>query len=156
MRFFTNPGNPVKTLYGSKVLDNGSIEVVITGKMNLDEYIQSFEDSCNINVILARFANGDSTALNAQTPIYGDFTGMPKTYAEMLQKVIDGQRYFETLPIEIKQKFNNDFNQFFAESGETSFLDKLGFSSNVSDVVSDTVDNLVSDFTDKVVNKVES
>lgn len=128
MRFFNNDvytecGSPVKTLYSPIVNDDGTIDLVESGKENLQEYIDSFADECDINVIVQRFASGEVGVLNQREGTYGDFTKMPKTFAEMLQLQIDSKKYFDGLPVEIKQMFNNDCNQFFAQTGTKEWFD---------------------------------
>lgn len=121
----SNPGNPIKPVYKPIVNKDGSITLVQDGFVNTDEEIQSYEDSVNIDVIMARYMNGDLEALNRHVGQYGDFTDMPKTYAEVLQLQIDAKNTFMTLPAEIKERFNNDSNQFFAQSGTEEWYSKL-------------------------------
>ena len=101
---FSNPGSPIHEIYSPVVKDDGSIELEVSGVENTDEYIQSFLESCDINVIVSRIENGELDLLNQRTGSFGDFTDMPKTFAEMLQLKIDSELMFNSLPIEIKQK----------------------------------------------------
>ena len=59
--------------------------------------------------------------------MYGDFTNFPTTYAEMLNKLIEGRAVFEGLPLEERQKYGNDFGvwlqSFDDVSRETSNTD---------------------------------
>lgn len=136
MRFFNNdrftePGNPIKEIYKPLVQKDGSVILVVEGHENTDEIIKSFEESVDIDVIVARYMNGDLEALNKRIGKYGDFTEFPKTYAEVLQMRIDAENVFRDLPVEIKQKFNNDPDQFFAQSGTDEWMDKLSSIMNV-------------------------
>lgn len=124
--FVSDPGNPIHTLYHPKVSANGRVDLVEAGFENTDDYIQSFAESTDIRVILARVANGEYELLNQRNALFGDFTGMPKTYAEALQLHIDSNRLFDGLPVDIKEKFHNDANEFFASSGSSDWVDKLG------------------------------
>lgn len=125
--FVSNPGSPEKPIYHGKVLPSGEIELVYDGVENIQEYIDSFEQETNIENIITRVNNGEIDLLHSAAGAYMDTVGMPKTYAEILQTVIDGQRTFEMLPIEIKEKFGNDFNQWFAQMGNDDFMEKSGF-----------------------------
>lgn len=130
MRYFdgsivSEPGNPIKPVYKPLVNKDGTITLVQEGFVNTDEEIQSYEDSVDIDVIVARYMNGDIDALNKHVGQYGDFTNMPKTYAEVLQMQIDAKNTFMSLPVEIRQKFDNDPNQFFAQSGTEDWFNKL-------------------------------
>lgn len=128
VRFFngkqvSESGSPIKDIFSPVVNKDGTISLEKSGEENLQEYIDSFRDECDINVILAKYASGDVSVLNKRNGSYGDFTKMPKTYAEMLQLQINSNNYFKSLPKEIREKFNNDANQFFAQSGSQEWID---------------------------------
>lgn len=124
-KYVSDPGSPFHTLYRPKVGKDGVIELVESGVENTDDYIQSFADSCDINVILSRVANGETELLHQRNGIFGDFTGMPKTYAEALQLHIDSNRLFESLPADVRKKFDNDENKFFASAGSEEWYGNI-------------------------------
>lgn len=120
-------GSREKVLYTPKVSDDGSIDLVPSGKEDLYGYIQSHKDSVDIHVLLARYNNGDPTALARTQGSYGDFTNMPTTYAELLNAMIAGEQYFNSLPVETRAKFDHDFNKFIAGMDDMpAWLDKMG------------------------------
>lgn len=128
MRFFGNDvfsesGSPIKTIYSPVVNEDGSISLEESGKENLQDYIQSFAPECDISTLIARFANGDVSVLNKRQGVYGDFTQMPKTYAEFLQIQIDSKNYFDSLPVEVKHKFDDDANKFLAQAGSKEWFE---------------------------------
>lgn len=127
---YTESGSDVKVIYSSKVNDDGTIELVPSGKEDWQSYIESFAGTVDINYIIARYQNGDMTALNQRNGVFGDFTQMPKTYAEMLQIQINAKDAFDRLPVDVKEKFHNDFNQYLASAGTEEWLDKLGIDMN--------------------------
>lgn len=146
MRFFKNDlytesGSDIKVIYSSKVNDDGTIELVPSGKEDWQSYIESFADSVDINYIIARYQNGDLSALNQRNGVFGDFTQMPKTYAEMLQVQINAKDAFDRLPVDVKEKFHNDFNQYLATAGSEEWLNKLGIDMNNYVIKEDTVDD---------------
>lgn len=122
---FTNPGSPIHILYGPKVQKDGSIELVEIGKENTDEYIQSFAESTDMSFILAKLAVGDTSVLQRRQAFYGDFTSAPSTFAEALQLQIDAANTFDHLPLDVKQKFDNDVNKFMASAGSEDWLKKM-------------------------------
>lgn len=124
-RIFSNPGSPLKTVYRPKVNEDGVLDLVDSGQENLYDYIQSWRDSCDINLILARYANGDVDALSKVQGAYGDFTQFPKTYAEMLNRVNQGKLLFADLPLEIREKYNHDFSQFIAAMDNPDFWEQF-------------------------------
>jgi len=68
---------------------------------------QHFKDECDINNILRQF---NITGLLPESPIspqYGDFTGIGD-YHTALNKVIAAQDEFDSLPAQIRARFDND------------------------------------------------
>lgn len=131
IRFFKNdivsdPGDRMHPIYKPVVDNLGRIELKVTGYEDTDEIIESYRESADIEIIMKRIANGEVDLLDRHKGYYGDFTQMPKTYAEMLQLQIDSKNMFDHLPVEIKKKFNNDANEFFAQSGSKEWYDNLG------------------------------
>lgn len=121
----SNPGRNVHVIYSPIVNDDGSIDLVESGKEDINEYIQSFAESCDLECILAKYAAGDTSVLNVKRPMFGDFTQMPSTYAEVLQLQIDSANLFNSLPVEIKKQFDNDPNKFLAAAGTQEWIDKI-------------------------------
>lgn len=124
-KIVSNPGSSVKEVYGPKVKPDGSIDVVPVGKENTDRIIQSFAQSTDISFILAKLAQGDTSVLHQRSPMFGDFSKVPSTYAEVLQMRIDAGRCFDRLPVDVKRRFDNDVNKFLASAGSSSWLEKL-------------------------------
>lgn len=124
--FVTCNGSDVHITYSPKVLDNGVIKLVPSGKENIQEKINSFRDQCDISYILKRLQLGDTSVLNNKVPNYGDFTSAPKSYAEALQCVIDAEKKFYDLPLDTRNLFDNDYRQWFATAGSPDWLDKMG------------------------------
>lgn len=109
------PGSGMKPTYKMHVDKDGKRELRQNGEYNLYAEIQSYKDSVSIDYILARFMNGDETALSRAQGIYGDFTEMPKTLAELQQRVIDAEDLFNSLPLDIREKYNFSASEFFAQ-----------------------------------------
>ena len=126
-RIASNVGSPIKTLYGGKYDANGRVVLESKGEENLYDYIQSFRDSVDLNVILARFTNGDVEALNKAQGFYADVTDFPKNMADALNRINQAEEMFKALPLETRQKFDCSFEQFLAQSGTEDWLSKMGF-----------------------------
>lgn len=124
--FHTDPGSPVKILYSPIVLPNGEVEIKESGKVDLQEKYNSQLEKTDMSWILNQIALGNTDVINQGQPLYGDFTDMPKSYAEVLQLYIDGQRSFDALSTDIKSKFDNDFMKWFASAGTPDWIDKMG------------------------------
>lgn len=124
-KIVSNSGSPVKEVFGPKVRPDGSIDVVPVGKENTDRIIQSFAQSTDMSFILSKLAQGDTSVLHQRSPMFGDFSKVPSTYAEVLQMRIDAGRCFDRLPVDVKRQFDNDVNKFLASAGSPSWLEKL-------------------------------
>lgn len=113
-RVYANPGDPVKVIYSPVFDGEGNFDLQPSGEEDLYASIQSHAESVDIHVILERFARGDLTALSKVQGTYGDFTTIPKTYAELLNSVIQGEQQFASLPVETRAKFGHDFRKWMA------------------------------------------
>lgn len=109
------PGSGMKPTYKMHVDKDGKRELRKNGEYNLYAEIQSYKDSVSIDYILARFMNGDETALSRAQGIYGDFTEMPRTLAELQQRVIDAEDLFNSLPLDVRKEYNFSASEFFAQ-----------------------------------------
>ena len=132
-RIISNAGSRIKQLYDARVDNQGHIDLVESGTEDLYDYIQSFKESCDINTIVKRFAAGDTDVLARRQATYGDFTELPRTYAELLNTVIQGENYFNSLPLETRAKFNHSFREWMASMDNMQeFIEKMGFSQDPS------------------------
>jgi len=81
-RFLTTSGDTEKKVYSQSWREDGNLELVETGSINLYDEIQSHRDSVDINVILAKYAKtGDVSILNKVTSQYLDVSGLPTSIA---------------------------------------------------------------------------
>lgn len=118
-------GSGERLLYTSELQDNGEITLIPSGVEDLYASIQSHKDSCDIHVLLARYQNGDVEALSQRQGVYGDFTEMPKNYMELLNTVIAGRSYFDSLPVETREKFDHSFEKFMMSMDNMEQFAKL-------------------------------
>lgn len=125
-RVEANAGSPVRTVYGGRYDANGRVVLEEKGTEDLYGYIQSFKDSVDINVILARFSNGDSEALSRAQGFYADVTDFPTNMADALNRINECEEMFKSLPLEVRQKFDCSFEQFLSQSGSDDWLEKMG------------------------------
>ena len=123
---FANVGSRVKQLYAPRFDAEGRLILEESGQEDLYAYIQSHKQSCDIHEILARFCAGDTSALQRRQAAYLDTTGMPTTYAEALNAMIEAEAFFNQLPVETKDKFGQDFHQFLVSLDKPETLEKLG------------------------------
>ena len=105
---------------------DGSIQLTVSDRIDIKKEINSHKDETDMAFILSRLMAGDDSVLNPRPPMYGDFTQFPKSYVEMLNMVLDGERYFDSLPIEIRKNFDNDRGKWFASIGTEPWLSAMG------------------------------
>lgn len=125
-RFHSEHGDRMHIVYGAVFDDNGRVRLEKKGEESLYEHIQSFADSVDIHVILKRFANGETDVLSKVQGFYGDFTGLPTNYAQLLNTVNDGQRLFDSLPVETRAIFGHSFNEFMTALCDGTLMERLG------------------------------
>lgn len=119
---------------GSKIVLEHREEISLSGKrvlirdrkVNVYEKIQSSRESCEIQTILRRAAEGDMGVLNMVNAQYLDITGAPTSLAQAQQFVIRVNNEFEKLPKEMKAKFNYNAQEYVAEYGTETWADKTG------------------------------
>lgn len=136
-------GSPIKVKYKGAYDENGVFDLVESGKENLYDYIQSFKDSVDIHVILAKYMNGDQTALNRYEPLFGDFSQLPDNLPAMLNVIEAAKDSFNQLDPALREKFGNNFLAFAGAIGSDDFNKLFGIGEQkVEDVIVPTVDNL--------------
>lgn len=123
---FSNAGNRIHETYVGRYDANGHMHLEKTGEEDIYAQIQSHKDSVDINVLMQRYKNGEVDVLSRVQGVFADVTGMPSTYAEMMNIVNDSTAAFEALPISVREKFNHNVMQFLQESGSDAWFDKLG------------------------------
>lgn len=124
-RVNANPGSPIRIEYQLRIIDN-SEEIVETGKSNLYDYIQSHADSVDITKILERCALiQDYSYLNRMPSAFMDVTDMPNNLAEAYAQVQDAKNFFERMPVDIKEKYSNNFVEFIADIGSERFKNNV-------------------------------
>lgn len=111
----------IVTDYQLSLASDGKEVLVAVGEHDIYPEIQSHAKSVDINEIVLRYQRGDIDVLAQRAGMYGDFTNMPTSYAELYQNVLDAQAYFDSLPLEVRQKFDHSFSKFFTSIGTPEF-----------------------------------
>ena len=125
-RFLTTPGDTEKKVYSPHWREDGNLELVETGSINIYDEIQSHRDSVDINVLLAKYAKtGDISILNKVTSQYMDVSGLPTSIAGFYNLLEDGRRIFDGLSVEQKSQYNNSFEQFIFTQGRQPKADPV-------------------------------
>lgn len=120
-------GSGERILYTARLDEDGNVQLTESGREDLYASIQSHKDSCDIHVLLQRYADGDVDALTRVQGSFGDFTSMPSSYAELLNALIAGETYFNSLDVETRAKFDHSFEKFMISMDNMPvFMAKLG------------------------------
>ena len=140
--FNTEIGSRYEDIYHPVIdKETGHIELELDRAQTKDIYaeIQSHKDSVDLHKIIERYRAGDVDALQRVQGMYGDLTIVPRNifeFKEMEERISAG---FDSLPIEIKEKFDFSFLQFAMHAGEPEWFEKLGYTEAQIKGSSDTV-----------------
>lgn len=89
---------------------------------------QHFKEECDINTIVQRFGLTGELPTTVQTPTYGDYTGI-FDFQSAMNKVVEAQQNFMTLPAKIRARFHNDpqeLLEFVTDESNRPEAEKLG------------------------------
>lgn len=123
------PGRRMHPVYAVKIDNHGHKTVYQTGEHDQYADIQASRPD-EMRSILERALKGDQGALLAvqqRHGFYADVTNAPRTLAEMQQLILDATHDFELLPADIREKFENNVDQFISEYGSPVFAQKMGW-----------------------------
>lgn len=124
--FVSPSGDAFRVVYTPSRLPNGEIKLRESDKVDIQDEINSWADSCDLGLILDRVMRGDTSLLGrGGSGFYGDVSEFPTDFRSVLDLVNAGKDFFEGLPAEVRAGFNNDVYEFFRslESGEIDFDD---------------------------------
>lgn len=137
-RYLQPVGNRVHNLRQGRFDDSGIFVLDIAGSEDIYDMIQSHAASVDIHVILDRFRRGDIDALgDPARSVFADIADMPRSYAQLLNLVADGERAFMSLPVDERAKFDHSFAQWlmsFDKSIENSSSAAAGASDQAQEV----------------------
>lgn len=121
-------GNGHEPKYEYKVTDEGR-ELVKTGETDVYALIQSRLDETKIENIIKR-ATYDPNALGSQdwqtSETMTDISDAPTNYHEWYGRIKDAEAEFDKLPVEIKNKWDNDVEKYIMAYGTQEWADKMG------------------------------
>lgn len=125
--FTTHIGDHYHILREGRLNSDGTISLREYGREDIKAKINSHKAETDMALIIAKLQSGDTSVLNPKTPMFADFTQFPQTYAEAYELVQRSEKAFESLPVDVKQSFDNDRGKWFASIGTSEWLQKMGF-----------------------------
>lgn len=113
---------------------------------------QQFKDEADINYIVSMY---DSTGVmptfhgdgQPAQPVFGDFAELPDNAQEMYNRMIQARDHFNSLPLEVRKRFNYDpaaFLEFAENPNNANELVAMGLATKTeikSDIHADNMDN---------------
>lgn len=117
-RVFCESGSQVVEEYIGHYDSNGELVLEKTGEKNIYNEIQSHEPSCNINSILARYRAGEESVLNQPGYRFGDFSLIPNSLLDAVNRLEDAKAVFKSLPLEEREKYGQSFEKWISSFGE--------------------------------------
>lgn len=119
-------GSSERILYEPKFDQNGHFELVEIGKESVYDKIQSYAGEADINSIIKKYMLGDASVISEKAGQYADISVYPDNFLDMFNFVENARSTFDSLPLEVKQRFGNSFVEFGASFDKPDFLEKLG------------------------------
>lgn len=118
-------GNRTEPHYVERYTETGHPYLVKDGETDVYAIIQSHREECDINLMLQRYAAGDTSVMRKDAK-YIDTSDLPTTVHEFFNLMNAQREKFDALPIAIKQKFDNSFEVWASTSGTNDWLEKMG------------------------------
>lgn len=90
----------------------GRMVLTKTGETNRYEQIQQVIPETSLTNIINRLMKGDKSAIGDVVGSFVDATKMPKTLMEAQNIMLFSERYFDSLPVDARNKYQNDLGAF--------------------------------------------
>lgn len=81
--------------------------LVKVGETDIQDYIQSFADECDVNRIVERYINGDASVLQRMQGVYSDVAGVPTDLTTAFETVSAARAYYDSLPDAARREFGS-------------------------------------------------
>lgn len=128
IRKHTEPGKHIEEVLAMKLDEKGNEIFYVSGQHNVFEETQAYKDEVNIERIIAQCINtGDMNILNQVKKEYVDLTETPNNLIDAKNKIMKAENGFYQLPLEIREKYGNNFNKYLADVGSEEWMKNMGF-----------------------------
>lgn len=125
----STPGTYEEPVYGMIVDDEtGKLVPGIKSMRDLREFHNAGKESCDLHVIISQYLNGERDLdLSQKVGNTGvvDLTVLPNNLRDSLTLINKSKAYFESLPLEIRKKYNNDPQDFLVAAQDGSLKEYL-------------------------------
>lgn len=120
---FTNSGERYKIEYGAQLDKYGNRVIVPKGKIDMKMFINSHAKETDLNLLLAKYQNGDTTALMQRAAMFMDITGIPNNINEVLNLKTQAEKVFNILPAKVKEAFGNNVNNWLSNMNTKEWIE---------------------------------
>lgn len=111
--FVSCAGSKHHVIYESR-FDGQSLCLVEVGREEIQPKINAYAPYTDLVYMLSRLKVNDFSVLNSRPPMYGDFSGLPANPVDAINLVHSAESAFASLPLDEKQKYNNDYRVWLA------------------------------------------
>lgn len=129
--FVSNSGKRYKPEYIGEPDDDGVIQLVKVGEIDLVELHQRDAYANDVNVLYQRFCNGDITALSQVQGTFMDSLGMPRDLRGMYDMIEGYRQIYDNLTPE--QRNGYSFDKWLEDAGSESWINRFVKQSEVSE-----------------------
>lgn len=119
-----------------KIFDGNEWKLAEVGLDDIKGRIEASKSDCLIENIIRKFQQGDLSVLSRSQGFYSDTVGMPENLMQAQNFLIKCKNQFESLPLDVRSKFDNNFDNYLREVSSFSvdefnstFFDKMQSSS---------------------------
>lgn len=89
-------GSAIRDRFAKRV-ENGKVVLVKVGETDQQALINSYKDECDVNRIVERYANGDSSVLARVQGLYSDISGFADNPTDLLNAPVKAREALEML-----------------------------------------------------------
>lgn len=115
-------GDGHSSVFEERIVE-GKTKLVKVGSEDLNEFVQKSLPETLIYNILRKYENGNIEVLNKAIGQYFDSTVFPSSLAEAHNIVKSAHKSFESLPLEIRAKFDHSSDVYLQKIFDGSFVD---------------------------------
>lgn len=124
-KYISRSGSRKHKIY-SPVYDGRKLSLRESHEVDIQDEINSHAIECDMSYITTRLLHGDTSGLVSGSPIFADFHDLPSNFREVLDVALNSERIFNSLPLDVRKNFDNDYRRFVASAGSKEWFDNLG------------------------------
>ena len=124
-RSFSPSSTGFAPVYSERIGKDGVLELVLSGKHNIVDFVQASLESTKIYNILERYSLGDTSVLEKTKGFFGDVSQMPTSLLEAHKFIKGISEKFDSLPNDLKAKFDNSVDNFVKSLDNGSLINVL-------------------------------